>query len=256
MSNWNAAHYLTYADERIRAAVDLAARIRLNSPTTIADLGCGPGNSTQILRDRWPAADILGIDNSAEMLDSAKKLYPDQKWELADVSNWKTDRSFDLLYSNAALQWIPNHDTLMPRLFAMVSSGGALAFQIPSSTYATVRKLIHDISREAKWNDQMRSPRNALTMREPSFYYDELVTSASHLDIWETEYFHIMNSKVAIVDWIASTGLRPFLAVLENERERHDFLNQLHERVNAAYEFRRDGKVLYPFRRTFVIAYK
>ena len=256
MEDWNATHYLKYCDERTRAAADLAMRIRLEDPERIADLGCGPGNSTQVLCARWPEADIVGIDNSAGMLESAREAFPKQRWVQADLLNWNPDHGFDLLYSNAALQWVPNHDALVRNLFTHVLSGGALAFQIPSSTFAVVRKLIHQVSRSSVWNHRMDAPRHALTMESPLFYYDSLVNDAVHLDIWETEYNHVMDSKDSIVDWIASTGLRPFLAVLDDEKEQSVFLNQLRERVNDAYESQVDGKVLFPFRRTFVIAYR
>lgn len=256
MSNWNATHYLRYCDERTRAATDLAARVKLDGPNTIADIGCGPGNSTQILRIRWPHSDVLGIDNSSEMIETAKQSFPEQNWCLADASDWIPANPIDLIYSNAALQWLPNHDVLVPHLFTMVAPGGALAFQIPSSTYATVRTLIHDISHDSAWTERMNGPRNALTMENPSFYYDALVAKATSLDVWETEYNHVMDSKESIVDWIASTGLRPFLAALDTKTERNDFLTELHRRVSFAYELRADGKVLYPFRRTFVIAYR
>ena len=253
---WNAEHYLKFGDERTRPAADLVAQIRLDSPATIADLGCGPGNSTHLLRDRWPGADVVGIDNSSEMLQAARQQYPEQTWVLADVSRWTPDHPFDLLFSNAAFQWTASHDVLVRRLFDFVLPDGALAFQIPSSTFATVRTLIYEISREPRWNDWMDGPRHALTMESPSFYYDVLVGKASHLDIWETEYNHVMDSQESIVDWMASTGLRPFLDVLESEAERNEFRNQLCDRVSRAYESRIDGKVLYPFRRTFVIAYR
>ena len=256
MSNWNAAHYLKYGDERTRAAADLAARIELDAPKTIADLGCGPGNSTQILWTRWPHCDVLGVDNSSEMIETAKQSFPEQNWLLADLSDWTPANRMDLIYSNAALQWLPNHDVLIRHLFTMVAPGGALAFQIPSATYATVRKLIHDISRDSTWTERMDGPRNALTMEDPSFYYDALVAGATRLDIWETEYNHVLDSKESIVDWIESTGLRPFLAALDDDNECNAFLTELHRRVSVAYESRADGKVLFPFRRIFVIAYR
>ncbi|TXT34523.1 MAG: trans-aconitate 2-methyltransferase [Planctomycetota bacterium] len=256
MSDWNAEHYLKYGDERTRPAADLAARIRIDRPAVIADLGCGPGNSTQILRDRWPQSEIIGIDNSPQMIEAARRAYPDQKWLLADVSQWTSSGPVDLLYSNAALQWLPDHGALMPRLFGMVAAGGALAFQIPSSTYATVRTLIHDISYRPAWSERMNAPRNALTMECPAFYYDALVKIATNLDLWETEYSHVLESAASIVDWISSTGLRPFLAALDTDAERAEFTSELHQRVRDAYQVRADGKVLFPFRRTFVIAYR
>jgi trans-aconitate 2-methyltransferase len=255
-TNWNAAHYLKYADERTRPAADLAARIQLKAPGTIVDLGCGPGNSTQVLRRRWPSAKSLGVDNSPEMIQCAKASYPDQDWLLADATTWSPNNPIDLIYSNAALQWLPDHHSLVRRLFSMVASEGALAFQIPSGTYALVRTLIHDISREPRWSERMSAPRRELTMESPEFYYDALIGHASNLDIWETEYYHVLASKPAIVEWIASTGLRPFLAALETDTDRSAFVAELHRRVEDAYKSRVDGKVLFPFRRTFVIAYQ
>jgi trans-aconitate 2-methyltransferase len=256
MSTWNAAHYLKYGDERTRPATDLAGRIDLAAPRTVVDLGCGPGNSTQVLRARWPEADVLGVDSSPEMIAAARESFPEQDWLIADASTWAPPEPVDLVYSNAALQWLPNHDALMRHLFGMVAPGGALAFQIPSGTFATVRTLIHEISRDAVWTDRMSGPRNALTMEPPSFYYDVLCGDATRLDIWETEYQHVMESTTAIVDWMSSTGLRPFLAALENEAERNSFLSELQRRVSREYETRADGRVLFPFRRTFVIAYR
>jgi len=256
MTAWNATHYLTYANERTRPAFDLAARVMLDAPAAIVDLGCGPGNSTAILRERWPAAQVVGIDNSPEMLAVARKSHPNQQWLLTDVAQWRPEQPFDLLYSNAALQWMPDHGALIPRLFSHVAPGGAFAAQIPSSTFAAVRTLIHEISHDPAWNQRMDVARNTLTMESPSFYYDALVGDAAKIDLWETEYNHVLESKAAIVDWIASTGLRPFLAALDDDGERTDFLGRLQERVNAAYESRIDGKVLFPFRRMFVIAYR
>lgn len=256
MSNWNAAHYLKFGDERTRAAADLVARIQLNAPATIADLGCGPGNSTRLLRERWPNADIVGVDSSDDMLGTARDRYPDQKWITTDIARWQPADRLDLVYSNAALQWVPNHHSLVRRLLDLVAPNGALAFQIPSSTFATIRTLIYDISRQAPWNDRMAAAREMLTMQCPTFYYDALANDASRLDIWETEYIHIMDSPNAIVQWISSTGLRPFLSTLNNENERDRFISQLNEAARDAYPLQRDGKVLFPFRRTFVIAYR
>lgn len=256
MSPWKASQYLKFGDERTRAAEDLAGRIRIESPGRIVDLGCGPGNSTRILRERWPDSKILGVDNSPEMIQAAQESYPNEEWLLADLANWSPDVPVDLIYSNAALHWLPDHGQLIPRLFSLVADGGALAFQIPSSTFVTVRKLIHEISLDAAWPDRLEPARKALTMKSPAFYYDSLVEQASGLDIWETEYCHVLDSQDAIIDWISSTGLRPFLEALDDEQERGQFLAELSTRVADAYETRVDGKVLFPFRRTFVIAWR
>lgn len=256
MSPWNAQHYLKFGDERTRPAADLVTRIRLDAPQRIVDLGCGPGNSTQVLRARWPEAKVLGVDNSPAMIDSARQKYPDQEWILADLADWSGDKPFDLVFSNAALQWIGDHCVLIPRLFTLVAEGGALAFQIPSRTYAAVRVHILEISEDAAWRDRMNGPRTRLTMEYPPVYYDVLAGHAAELDIWETEYFHVMESSDAIIDWMSSTGLRPFLAELLDESERQRFVSLLRARVVESYPQHIDGKVLFPFRRTFVLAYR
>ncbi len=257
MFQWNAEHYLKYGDERTRPSVDLANRVALQQPQTIADLGCGPGNSTQSLRRRWPQAHILGVDNSPEMIQAARASFADQDWLLADIAHWTPDSPLDLVFSNAVLQWLPHHDALIPRLFAMVAPGGALAFQIPSATFARVRTLIHDLSYLPAWTQRMHAARSALTFASPAFYYDVLVSAgAAELDIWETEYNHVLDSKESIVDWIAGTGLRPFLSALESEHEKQTFINELRRQVANEYKLQVDGKVLFPFRRTFVIAYR
>ena len=254
--NWNASNYLRYGAQRTRAAVDLLARINVQRPERIVDLGCGPGNSTELLWQRWPESKVIGIDSSQAMIDAAKDAFPDRNWLLGDVGSWQPSEPFDVIYSNAALQWLPNHRALIKKLFSFVALGGALAFQIPSSTYATVRKLIVDISHQRRWTEQLAKPRSMLTMESPQVYYDTLVDSAAGLDLWETEYMHVLDSKSAIVDWIASTGLRPYLEALDSDSERTDFTNELQRRVNQAYDEQADGRVLFPFRRTFVIAYR
>lgn len=251
---WDADQYLRFGDERTRAAADLVARIDLPRPESIVDLGCGPGNSTRLLRARWPRARVLGLDSSPEMIASARATDPDSDWIEADIGTWRPERSFDLVFSNAALQWLPDHATLLGRLFAMVSPGGALAFQIPSDADSPVRSSIREISEDPAWNARMAAARGALTMETPAVYYDALARSARALDIWETEYCHVMEGPRAIVDWVAGTGLRPFLDRLDTD-EQAEFMDRLGARVAAGYPRRADGRVLFPFRRLFVIAY-
>ncbi len=235
--------------------VHLAAAVKLDVPKVIVDLGCGPGNSTQVLRARWPGAKLIGLDSSPQMIESARGADAEATWLVEDIRCWQPGEPVDLLFSNAALQWIPDHVSLLTRLVDYVADGGALAFQIPSSTYATVRTLIHEISCGSRWTDRLEEARQALTMESPEFYYDTLCEPATRLDIWETEYGHVMKDQDAIVDWISSTGLRPFLNPL-NDAEKTDFIDELRRKVQNAYSTRADGKVLFPFRRTFVVAYR
>jgi trans-aconitate 2-methyltransferase len=255
MTSWNPTAYLRFGEERTRPAVDLVARIQLEAPKCIVDLGCGPGNSTAVLARRWPSAQVLGVDNAAAMIAAAAQAHPSLRWATADIATWQPPAAVDLVFSNAALQWLPDHASLIPRLFGAVASGGALAFQIPSATHALVRTLIHAIAREGPWAARMQPALGALTLQPPGFYHDLLAPLARSIDVWETDYPHVMEGHDAIVAWIASTGLRPFLAALDTEAERQLFRDQLLQRVEENDPVQADGRILFPFRRTFVIAY-
>lgn len=254
--SWNPGQYLRFSDERTRPAIDLCSHIEIESPRLVVDLGCGPGNSTAVLRRRWPRARITGVDNSPEMIAAARAACPDGEWVLNDLATWTPDHAFDVVFSNATLQWVPDHAPLVERLFGYVTEKGALAFQIPAETYAHVRTLIHEIAADPAWCVRMARPLTVLTMEPAAFYYDRLAPLARSMDVWETEYLHVMDSPAAIVDWISSTGLRPFLRALTTESERTRFLARLRRRVAESYDIRPDGKVLLPFKRIFVIAYK
>lgn len=256
MSAWDPDHYLRFADERTRPALDLVSRIRLDNPRTIVDLGCGPGNSTQVLRRRWPGARLWGLDASREMISAAQDAYPDQEWLLGDIRDWSSSEPLDLVFSNAALQWLPDHADLVKRLFHQVAAGGVLAFQVPNDARSPVRLAIREVAEDPAWRRRMEEAQGALTLEEPRVYYDALATLADAVDVWETTYYHVMASPAAIVTWIAATGLRPFLVALDSERERARFVAMLQDRVSRAYAPRADGRTLFAFRRLFVIAYK
>jgi trans-aconitate 2-methyltransferase len=255
MTPWNPGQYLQFGNERTQPSIDLVRRIAIESPSSIVDLGCGAGNSTAVLNQRWPGARLVGVDSSVEMIEAARAEHPDWEWILSDIGTWRPAQPFDLVFSNAALQWIPDHAGLIPRLLGYVASGGALAFQIPSAEYALVRLLIHEVARDPRWATRMTAPLAGLTMEPPRFYYDRLSPVSRRIDLWETEYLHVLDSHGAILDWMSSTGLRPFLQALDSEAERQQFVEMLRRRVRESYEVRPDGKVLFPFRRTFVVAY-
>lgn len=256
MSAWDPNKYLRFGDERTRPAFELAGRVAVESPATVIDLGCGPGNSTQVVRRRWPAARVCGLDSSPEMIAAAHKAYPDQEWMAGRIEEWAASEPYDVVFSNAALHWIPNHTALTQHLFAQVAAGGAFAFQIPSGAESPFRTAIQDVSEDAAWTDRMDAARNALTMEPPEVYYDALATQARALDIWETIYQHVMESPAAIVEWISSTSLRPFLNALASDQERQRFVALVTERVTKSYPTRTNGRVLFPFQRMFVIAYR
>ena len=256
MTAWDADRYLQFADERTQPAIDLVGRIALRDPARIVDLGCGPGNSTAVLRRRWPAAAIVGLDNSPAMIAAAAREYPAGTWVQADLATWVADAPFDLVFANATLQWLPDHDTLFPRLLGQVAPGGALAVQMPARLYARVQQLLLDVAADPAWRDRLAAARDALAVGPPGFYYDLLRPLAARLDLWETEYVHAMTSHAAIVDWVRGTRLRTFLAALADEAEQRRFEERLLAAVAAGYPPQRDGRFLFPFRRLFLIAYR
>jgi trans-aconitate 2-methyltransferase len=256
MKSWDPGEYLRFGDERTRPAIDLASRIAVEHPATVMDLGCGPGNSTRVLRRRWPDALIVGLDNSEAMIEAARREEPDAEWVLSGIEEWSPESSIDVVFSNATFQWLPNHGSLVERLFGYVAPGGALAFQIPSADFAPVYRLIRETALEGPWASRVAEASNSFTMETPSAYYDHLAPTARAVDIWETQYYHVLESPSAVIDWIASTGLRPYLAALDSEDERQTFMARLLERVVGSYLRQRDGRVLFPFRRIFVIAYR
>ncbi|MEE3719900.1 methyltransferase domain-containing protein [Tumidithrix elongata RA019] len=254
--NWDADLYLQFAKERTRPSSDLISRINLLQPQRIIDLGCGPGNSTAMLRQKWLQADITGLDNSPEMIAAASKSYPSEKWVLSNIASWSAEIPFDLVFSNATLQWLPNHGKLFAHLFSQVALGGALAIQVPAHYQSPLRQVVDEVSKDPLWSDRMDRARNALTFERPRFYYDVLQPLAKYLEIWETEYYHVMDSPKAIVNWFRGTGLRPFLGSLESEQQKEKFEQMLLEGYTKAYPQQNDGRILFPFRRLFIIAYR
>ena len=255
MTAWNPDLYMQFGNERTQPAIDLISRINLTNPKRIVDCGCGSGNSTAVLRRRWPQAQIIGMDSSPEMLTEAKNSTPNQEWLLDDIKSWRPSSQVDLIFSNAALHWIPDHAELISRLFGQVASGGALAFQIPSVTQSILHSLIHDTANHPEWQDRMIAAKAVLTSETAAFYYDVLGSKASSIDIWETEYFHVMADHDKVIDWLTSTRLRPFLDCLKTRAEQRKFLSNLHERLLLAFPQQKNGKILFPFRRLFLIAY-
>jgi trans-aconitate 2-methyltransferase len=253
---WDADLYLRFSDERTRPSVDLAARVEISDPARIIDLGCGPGNSTAVLQRRWPGARITGLDNSPDMIAAASRSYPHIEWLIGDIAAWSAEAPFDVVFSNAALQWAPDHDPLIPRLFAQVASGGALAVQIPATFDSAPHREIFHTAADPSWRHLMGPALSVFSKEPPSFYYDLLQPLSERLEMWETEYYHIMESPQSIIEWFRGTGLRPFLAALENEEQKKRFEELLLERFSLAYHRQKDGRILFPFRRLFIIAYK
>jgi trans-aconitate 2-methyltransferase len=251
---WNVVQYQRFEAERTQPVRDLVARILLDPIHAVIDLGCGPGNSTKVLRDRWPEADITGLDNSPEMIDTARKTQPKGHWLLGDISEWaETGERVDLVFSNAALQWVPNHATLFPRLLAR--SSGAFAVQMPANFSGPAHELMREMALSPVWRESFpQLPQ--WHVRKPEFYYDLLAPLSSRLDLWETEYTHMMPDAEAIVEWFKGTGLRPYLDALGSGEDRERFTTEYMVGIRERYKPRPDGRVLFPFRRTFLVAYK
>lgn len=259
---WNPDQYLRFADERTQPARDLAARVVLAAARPrIVDLGCGPGNSTAVLRERWPdARELTGLDHSREMLAAARAKFPDGDWQPGDVSTWTdpTGEGYDLVFSNAALHWAPDHAALFPRLFQQVRpGGGALAVQMPARAYPALHRIILEtVDAEPGWRERTRAARGAIRVASPPEYYDLLSPLAGRVDLWETRYHHVLENAAAIIDWLRSTGLRPYLDALETDADRERFEARLRTGAAEVYPAQADGKVRFPFGRLFLVAYR
>ncbi len=259
MPNWDATQYLQFAAERTRPCHDLVARIAVPSPRRVIDLGCGPGNSTQVLAERWPGSEITGLDSSADMIEAARRSAPDRRWLTGDIAHWTAGDNgpYDIVFSNAALQWVPDHRALYPRLLTQVALGGALAVQVPNNLDAPAHEIARSLAASSAWRN--RFPAAGVRewhVHEAGFYYDLLAPHSERLDLWEAEYIHVMAGPEAIVEWYKGTGLRPFLEALSSPAEQQQFTAEYLELIRAAYPARADGHLLFPFRRLFLVAYR
>jgi trans-aconitate 2-methyltransferase len=256
MSDWNPALYARFADERARPVADLLARVPLDAPRTVVDLGCGAGASTAPLVARWPGAEILGIDTSPAMLEQARAAVPDARFEQGDVATFTPEAPVDLLFSNATLQWIPHHQRLLPRLMDLLAPGGVLAVQIPDNLDEPSHALMRAVAAEAPFADRLADAAGARTT-VPGFeeIYDLLTPSAAHVEIWRTTYVHPLDGPEKIVEMLRSTGLRPYVDRLDAPSGA-DFLARYLAKVTAAYPKTADGRVLLRFPRLFYMAVK
>ncbi|HJW08203.1 MAG TPA: trans-aconitate 2-methyltransferase [Holophagaceae bacterium] len=252
-STWNPEQYLQFADARTRPAAELLARVELASPQSVADLGCGPGNSTELLARRWPATRILGVDSSREMLDAARKAHPEWRWELADIAAWTPQGPVDLIFANAALHWLPDHGELLPRLLDQLAPGGVLAAQMPRNFDAPAHRLIRRAAEEGPWRDRLGGLQAWHPPMDPEAYYGILAPHARRVDIWETEYLQVMEGPERIVEWAKGTALLPYLERLDGA-ERDAFLARYADAVAEAFPRQADGRVLFPFKRIFFVA--
>jgi len=251
---WNPALYRRFEDERTRPAQDLLARVLLDRAKLVVDLGCGPGNSTELLVERFTGAHVVGTDTSEAMLESARKRLPACHFEHSDVSSWHPAVAPDLLFANAVLQWVPGHEQLFPRLFAALAPGGVLAVQMPDNLQEPSHRLMREVASAGPWASTLSDAAQVRArIASPDSYYDLLASEAASVDIWRTTYHHPLASPIDIVDWVRATGLRPFIDPL-SDAQRARFLAEYEERIAQAYPARADGKRLLAFPRLFIVA--
>ena len=253
MATWDPAQYLKFADHRLRPALDLLARIPEIGPRTLYDLGCGPGNITRLLAERWPAARVIGVDSSADMLEKARAEAPGVEFVQADLNHWSPPRPAELVFSNATMQWLNDHETLFPRLMSFVAPGGVLAVQMPRNFAAPSHTLLRETVEDAPWRDRLATLQRHDPVASPQVYHRLLAPGATSVDIWEVEYLQRLVGPNPVVEWTRGTALRPFLDAL-SPADREAFLADYGRRVAAAYPAEADGATLFPFRRLFIVA--
>ncbi len=262
--SWDPGQYLKFADHRLRPALDLMGRIPLERPQVIYDLGCGSGNVTRLLSDRWPGASVIGMDNSPDMLKRAGSveagdLPGNVSWEHGDLADWRPNQTPSIFFSNAVIQWVPDHHELVPRLWNMLPSGACLAVQAPLSwdmrSHQIMRETLENGGHggQAVGSAELRTAVGNRWVQDPDFYYDLLAPEADHLDVWTTEYQHVLTGDDPVLEWVTGTGLRPILNGLE-DGDRETYLEEYRRRLNVEYPKRADGFTLYPFRRLFFVA--
>ncbi len=253
-TNWNAAQYLHFEQQRMRPAIDLAMRIPLSSPEKIIDIGCGDGNSTHVLSRRFPNAQLIGVDKSAENLEKAREKYHELSFDTLDPQTDlpTQDTDYDIVFSSACLQWIPDHPTMIRNMLKMLKPGGVLAVQLPMNDGEPIHKSIMRLVETPRWRENFLRPR-PLYHLSPSTYYDLLAENAEESHMWQTTYFHHMESAEALVEWYKTAGLKPYLDALHPQKH-DDFLADVLKEVKRTYHPQKDGTIMFRFPRLFFVA--
>lgn len=253
---WDPTQYVRYADERGQPFLDLLARVDCPAPRQITDLGCGPGNLTALLAKRWLSALIEGVDSSLEMIERARAAASDRlSFRVADLTSWTMPAGTDVVISNAALQWVPSHRSLLRSWAAALSAGGWLAFQVPGNFDAPSHALMRELAASPRWSPLVGSAlRHADAVDSPSSYAGLLLDAGLSVQAWETTYLHLLHGADPVLEWVRGTGLRPILAALSPE-DAAEFEAEYGAALRAAYPRGPHG-TLFPFRRIFVVAHK
>jgi trans-aconitate 2-methyltransferase len=253
---WDPGTYLTYADERGRPFHELLSRVGAAAPRRVADLGCGPGNQTAALADRWPGAAVEGIDSSAEMIARAATLERRVSFRRADLREWMPGPDTDVVVSNAALHWVPGHPSLLRRWAAALPPGAWLAVQVPGNFDAPSHWAVRDLAGSARWRERLSAvPMPADPVLDPEGYAEMLLDLGCQVDAWETTYLHVLPALSPVhpvLEWLSGTTLRPVRAAL-GDADWAAFTATLGEELADAYPVGPAG-ALFPFRRVFVVA--
>jgi trans-aconitate 2-methyltransferase len=250
---WNPQQYLKFSGHRLRPAVDLLMRIPDFPIRSVADLGAGAGNVTKLLWERWPGAAVLGIEGSAEMVAAGKKAAPEVDWLHQDLGAWRPAHKFDLIYSNAALHWLPDHGSLFPSLMEKIEPGGILAVQMPRNFGAPSHVLIAETALNGPWRSQLEHLVTPPPVQDPGYYHSVLAPFSDNIDIWETEYLQVLEGENPVKEWTKGTWLTRYLDVLRGQ-DKLAFEAAYAERIAKAYPPNSAGQTFFPCRRLFIVA--
>jgi trans-aconitate 2-methyltransferase len=260
--SWDPDLYLAFAAERARPFTDLVARIAVEDPAAVVDLGCGPGNATVTLLERWPGARVQGLDSSPEMVEQAARLAGERlTFARGTIEDWRPEHPVDVIVSNAALQWVPSHVDLLPGWVDRLTPGGALAFQVPANFEGPAAAVFREVATRPRFAAKLAavaasggpSARGGVA-RPAGEYVDLLGRLGCRVDAWETTYQHVLPGADPVLAWFSGTGLRPYLDALDGP-ERDAFRAEVATGLRDAYPTRAYGTVM-PFTRIFVIAYR
>lgn len=249
---WDPTQYLKFEQPRLRPAVDLLARVPLDAPAQVVDLGCGAGNVTRLLVERYPQARVTGVDDAEPMLAKARAALPAVDWVRCGIDAFVPDAPPDLIWSNAALHWLPDHASLLPGLARRLAPGGVLAVQMPRNFDAPSHTLIADTARDGPWRAVLEPLLRPPPVATPDDYFDWLAPHAAQLDVWQTEYLQVLDGPDPVKEWTKGTWLAPLLEVLD-PGQRDAFEAAYAARTRQAYPRRADGRTLFPFRRLFIV---
>jgi trans-aconitate 2-methyltransferase len=252
--SWSANQYVAFEDERTRPVRDLLSALPDIPAQRVIDLGCGPGNSTELLAARFPGAAVSGIDSSPDMIAAAARRLPQVQFAIGDIEIWKDLGPFDVILANAVLHWVPDHSTLLPALIAKLASGGGLAIQMPDNLDVPAHRLMREIAENGPWAMTLAEASKSRTpLASADGYYEMLRPLCSRVDVWRTTYYHALSGGAgAVVEWFKGSGLRPYLDPLD-AASRAAYLERYTAAVARAYPALADGSVLLPFPRLFIV---